>query len=62
MICAQCGKEFGAIDGYKLQRLDQVIHFCGRLCLCEWLVPEINKVCVPRQWIPTEEEIERMSQ
>lgn len=62
MTCFKCKKEFGEIDGYKVIHLDVIWTFCGRLCLTEWIAPEISKVCVVRQWIPTSEEEERMRQ
>lgn len=62
MICEVCKKEFGQIDGYKVIRLNSEWMFCGRLCLTEWIAPEIKKACVVRQWIPTEEEEDRMRQ
>lgn len=62
MTCDHCKKEIGQIDGYRLERLDVKLSFCGRLCLIEWLAPELKKTCVPKQWIPTPEEEERMKQ
>lgn len=62
MNCFRCKKEFGEIDGYKVIHLNLTWAFCGRLCLTEWIAPEITKGIVPRQWIPTAEEDERMSQ
>lgn len=62
MKCHKCKIEFGEIAGYKLSRLDEEWLFCGRLCLVEWIAPEMKKVCVPKQWIPTPEEEERMVQ
>jgi hypothetical protein len=62
MKCAKCGNEFGDVAGYQLIRLAVTWNFCGRLCLIEHLAPELKKVCVPEQWIPTPDEEERMRQ
>lgn len=62
MTCFNCGKEFGEIDGYRIIHLDKSWTFCGRLCLAESMLPEISRAIVPRQWIPTKEEEERMSE
>lgn len=62
MKCCVCGTEFGQVAGYRLIRLNVEWDFCGRICLTEWIAPEIKKAIVPSQWIPTEDEIQRMSQ
>jgi len=48
--------------GYTLSSVseDYTLHFCSRVHLVEFLAPELNKVCVPRQWIPTPEDEARM--
>lgn len=50
--------------GYTLSSVveDYTLHFCSRVHLVEFLAPELSRVCVPKQWIPTPEEEERMSQ
>ena len=62
MKCCVCGSEFGQLAGYKLIRLNVEWDFCGRLCLTDWVAPELKKAVVFRQWIPTAEEEERMRQ
>jgi hypothetical protein len=59
--CQQCGKEEVAYE-VVCYREDYVARFCSRVCLIDGLVPEIKKAIVPRQWIPTPEEEERMMQ
>jgi hypothetical protein len=41
---------------------DRTSWFCGKVHLIEWIAPELKNACVPRQWIPTPEAEERMSQ
>lgn len=36
--------------------------FCGRICLIEWVAPNIKKAVAIKQWVPTDEEKERMTQ
>lgn len=62
MNCHNCKKEFNEADGYKVEYLKVTLPFCGRICLTEWIAPELKTVCVPRQWIPTPDEEERMRQ
>ena len=62
MTCHNCKKDFGEIAGYTVIHLDCAWHFCGRLCMTEWSGPELKKAVVPRQWIPTVEDEERMRQ
>lgn len=60
--CAICGAHVER--GYTLSSVseDYTLHFCSKVHLVEFIAPELSKVCVPKQWIPTDEEIERMHQ
>lgn len=62
MTCNNCKIEIYALPHYRVIRNEQEWVFCGRMCLIETMAPEIRKVVVPNQWVPTEEETERMSQ
>lgn len=62
MICHNCKKEFGEIAGYQVVHHAVTWNFCGRICLTEWIAPELKQVAVVKQWVPTEEENERMGQ
>lgn len=62
MTCSKCHTEIVELPRYDLFYNAVKWSFCSRVCLVEFIAPEINKVCVPRQWIPTDDEVERMSQ
>jgi hypothetical protein len=62
MTCSNCKQEFGEIAGYHVSRLNIQWDFCGRICLVEGMTPEVNRAIVLKQWVPTEEENERMMQ
>lgn len=60
--CAVCGGD--AHRGFTVSSVpdDWTLQFCSRVHLVEFIAPELNKACSPRQWIPTPEEEERMAQ
>jgi hypothetical protein len=62
MTCSQCQTEIVELPSYEVRYNSTAWNFCSRVCLVEYIAPELNKAVVPRQWIPTEEEEERMSQ
>lgn len=62
MNCFKCQTEIVELPNYELRYNNCVWNFCSRLCLVEYIAPELKNVCAPKQWIPTDEEIERMSQ
>lgn len=61
MICDKCGKQ-GDDLWYHVSHNNTINAFCSRRCLVEFIAPELIKAVVVKQWIPTEEEKERMSQ
>jgi len=60
--CSKCGKQPDGLPWYHLGYNNDRHHFCSRVCLVEFMAPEVKKAIVPRQWIPTPEEEERMCQ
>lgn len=62
MNCDKCGKAGDESPWYHLSYNDTRQAFCSRLCLVEFIAPEMNKVVVPKQWIATEDEMRRMSE
>jgi len=60
--CAQCGKPPEAFPWYHLSYNNERHHFCSRICLIDFMAPEVKKAIVVKQWIPTPEEEERMRQ
>lgn len=66
IICHKCKKESGGdmlpTLWYRLSQGDYGNYFCSRPCIVEYLAPELNKAVTVRQWVPTEEDKERMSQ
>lgn len=60
--CSKCGKSPDGIPWYHLSKGDEINHFCSRICLVEFIAPELSKVAVVKQWIPTPEDEERMRQ
>lgn len=60
--CSKCGKSPDGTAWYHLIRYTNHHHFCSRRCLVEFIAPEISKGIVVKQWVPTEEENERMSE
>lgn len=66
MTCRHCKKESGGnllpMFWYRLVHIGTSSEFCSRTCLVEHIAPELGKACVVKQWVPTEEEKERMAQ
>lgn len=60
--CAKCGKSEMTSDWYRLDHKDDDDYFCSRRCLVEFIAPELSKAVCVKQWVPTEDEIARMSQ
>lgn len=60
--CSKCGKATEPVPWYHLSFGNDRHRFCSRICLVEFIAPELSKVAVVRQWIPTPEEEARMSQ
>lgn len=60
--CSKCGKPPDGMPWYHLSRNDDHHHFCSRICLVEFIAPEVSKAIVVKQWVPTPEEEARMSQ
>lgn len=62
--CAKCGAvvEEGTSFKVAVTNRNQEWHLCSRICLVEWIAPEVTKAIVVRQWVPTAEEEERMKQ
>lgn len=60
--CAICKGD--ATRGYMVSSVpeDWTLWFCSKVHLVEFIAPELNRACVPRQWIPTPEDVERMMQ
>lgn len=56
MKCEQCKCEFGNGHPVELKYQGVGFIFCSRLCLVEWIAPEILNVCSPRQWIKKPDE------
>ena len=64
--CKKCGatengKNLDAL-WYHLQHAGEFLHFCCRGHVIEYLAPELQQAVGVRQWIPTPEENDRMSQ
>lgn len=62
MNCDKCGKANDGLPWYHFSYNDTRHAFCSRRCLVEFIAPELIKAVVINQWVPTEEEIARMSQ
>lgn len=62
MTCTKCQSEIAELPHYDLFYNAVKWSFCSRVCLVEFIAPEISKAVVPKHWIPTPEEEERMSQ
>lgn len=62
MTCSNCKNEIVEMPHYIVLYNANEWHFCGRICMTEAMCPELKKAVVPCQWIPTEEEKERMTQ
>lgn len=64
--CEKCSKDAGSQlipKGWlRLEDGAERWLFCSRVCVIEWLAPDIKKVVAVRQWVPTQEEEERMRQ
>lgn len=60
--CSKCGCAPDGTPWYVLTRNNEQNRFCSRVCLVEFVAPELNKVAVVKQWIPTPEEERRMSE
>lgn len=62
MNCDKCGKQNEGLPWYHLSHNDERHAFCSRLCLVEFISPELTKAVVVKQWVPNEEEVRRMSE
>lgn len=62
MNCEKCGKAWETGPWYHVSYNDEQQAFCSRRCLVEFIAPELSKAIAVKQWVPTEEEIARMSQ
>jgi hypothetical protein len=62
MICCHCALVIGEMPHYRVTHNAEDWVFCGRRCMVEHLVPEVQKAIVPSHWIPTPEEEARMSE
>jgi hypothetical protein len=65
MKCDKCGIQDAQIDcrpWYHLSYNNQIHAFCSRRCLVDFIAPELNKAVVVKQWMPTEEDVRRMSE
>lgn len=60
--CSKCKKSPDGTPWYHLHLNNDNYQFCSRLCLVEFIAPELNKAVAVKQWVPTDEEKERMSQ
>lgn len=60
--CSKCKKPTEAVPWYHLDFGNARHHFCSRICLVEFIAPELSKVAVVKQWIPTPKDEERMRQ
>lgn len=60
--CSKCGKSFDDIHWYHLTHGNGRYHLCSRCCLVEFIAPELNNAVAIWQWVPTEEDKERMIQ
>ena len=61
-ICSKCGKPPDGTPWHHLYHNNENRQFCSRLCLVEFIAPEVAKAIVVKQWVPTPEEEERMRQ
>ena len=62
MNCDKCGKASDELPWYHVSYNDTRLAFCSRICLVEFIAPELSKGVVVKQWVPTEDEVERMHQ
>ena len=62
MKCDKCGRIGDDLLWYYVSHNDTRQAFCSRRCLVEFIAPELSKAIAVKQWVPTEEEIARMSQ
>lgn len=66
ITCTKCQKvsetEMHPMFWFRVLRNGSITRFCSRRCLVEYLFPELGKAIVPAQWVPNEDENERMSQ
>lgn len=60
--CAKCGVLIDERASFKVIHLEEEWHLCGRICLVEWMAPEIQRAIVVRQWVPTDDEVAKMSE
>jgi len=60
--CAKCGKVEMGDNWYRLADRRTDNFFCSRVCLVEFIAPELKQVAVIKQWVPTPEEEKRMSE
>ena len=62
MNCDKCGKTSDDGPWYHVSYNNTINAFCSRRCLVEFIAPELNKAIAVKQWVPTEEDIRRMSE
>jgi len=62
MNCDKCGKPSDELPWYLVSYNNTRWAFCSRICLVEFIAPELSKGVVVKQWVPTEEEEWRMGQ
>ena len=62
VLCAKCGNTQKPESAYELRGPEGDHAFCSRACLIEYIAPELKQAVVVKQWIPTPEDEERMSQ
>jgi len=60
--CSNCGCQPDGMYWYQVRRNDECTHFCSRRCLVEFIAPEVSKAIVIKHWVPTEEDVRRMSE
>ena len=62
MNCSKCGIPGDELPWYMVAYRGEAHHFCSRRCLVEFFAPELKQAVVVKQWVPTQEEEERMRQ
>lgn len=62
MNCTKCGNPPDGTPWYVLTKNNEQSVFCSRICLVEFIAPELSKAIAVKQWVPTPEEEARMSQ
>ncbi len=54
MICSQCGGEFEGYSGFQVALGERHWTFCGRLCLVDFIAPDLRGAIVTKQWLTNE--------